>query len=89
MVLVSVQAWKLFYNDSSNIAPSLQIPGEYQWKRIDTELCRVYFYQDDDFVKEMAVKLDAAYSEVCKKFKHTSIVNKLENGLICFYFLMY
>lgn len=72
---------------TNTIAPSVNIPGKHNWKRKDISFCRLYYYQDEDYVLESGEELNTIYKQVCEKFKHYSQGNPEENGKVTFIFL--
>lgn len=72
---------------SKSISPPINIQGDFKWKYVDTQFCRIYFYQDDDAVSSKAKEIDGIYKGICDKFKHSSKGDSKENNKIVITFL--
>lgn len=62
------------------------LPGNYQWQSFNTEYFQVYYYREEEYVKQVSQKFDDIYRLVVDEFGHKPAVKKTETGLVPVYF---
>ncbi len=63
-------------------SPETYVWGLHLWKNIDTEYCRLYYFNNDEEVKKASKIIDDIYSEAVGLFKHGTKTSPSEDNLI-------
>lgn len=69
------------------ISPFIKVSGDHDWKRIDTEFCRVYYYEQESYAKKIAKDIDSIYKDITNMFGHYTKLNLKEDGFVTFLLL--
>lgn len=89
LLCIFLFTWNQFKTTRVNerISPSEREFGNHDWKRIDTEFCRIYYYEQESYAKKLAIDIDNIYKDICNKFGHYTKPNLREDGLVTFFLL--